>query len=159
MLRPHYPLQTIQYRCVGSRVGLDVSAVEPRTVQPAAWSPFNLLNFHSKPCKYFYFSVRCCVFVCLSSVTKLCSLWCLGGGGQKAHSIAFLSAKLPNPPWGLRSLLCNGYRGSFPGIKWPPPSSAEVNNEWSHTSAPPAPYNSWCARVQLYSFTLRCLIT
>jgi len=42
------------------------------------------------------------------------------------------------------SLLFDIHRASFHEIKWPerevdysPPSSAEVKNEWSHTSIPP----------------------
>jgi hypothetical protein len=67
----------------------------------------NHIYFHSK---HFYFSVSLFIFC-----EMLCSLWCLGG--RNAHSIAFSSVKLPDPPWGPHSFLCNGYQGSFPGIK------------------------------------------
>jgi len=47
----------------------------------------------------------------------------------------------PYPLWGPLTLLLNGYRRSFPGIKRPwreadhlTPPRAEVKNEWSHTS-------------------------
>jgi hypothetical protein len=52
--------------------------------------------------------------------------------------------KRPVRLWGPSSLVFNGYRGSFPGVKRPQrevdhssPSSAVVRNEWSYTSAPP----------------------
>jgi len=38
---------------------------------------------------------------------------------------------------GPPSLLFSGYRGCFPGVKWPgrePLFSAEINNEWGYTS-------------------------
>jgi len=50
----------------------------------------------------------------------------------------------PHHLWGPHSLLFNGYWGSFLGVKQSgckvnhsPPSSAEVKNEWSYTSARP----------------------
>jgi hypothetical protein len=56
----------------------------------------------------------------------------------------------PSPPrpgrfWGLPSLLSNGYLGFFSqwvkrsGLEadYSPPSSFEVKNAWSYTSAPP----------------------
>ena len=57
----------------------------------------------------------------------------------------FLSSpKRPDRVWGPSSLAFNGYRGSFQGVKrlgravdHSPPSSAEVNNEWSCTSTDP----------------------
>jgi hypothetical protein len=49
----------------------------------------------------------------------------------------------PYRPYGPPSLLCNGYRGSFPrvkrperGVDHPPPSSAQVKNVYSYTSTP-----------------------
>jgi hypothetical protein len=55
----------------------------------------------------------------------------------------FSSPKRPDRLWGPRSLLLNGYRGSFPGVKRPgsevdhlPPFSAEIRNGWSYTSTP-----------------------
>ena len=54
------------------------------------------------------------------------------------------SAELPDRLWGPPSLLFNGYHGSSPGLKRPGRdvhnsslSSAEVENKWSCTSAPP----------------------
>ena len=54
------------------------------------------------------------------------------------------SPKRPNQLWGPPSPLFSAYRGSFPGVKRPeregdhlPPSNAEVQREWSYTSAPP----------------------
>ena len=53
----------------------------------------------------------------------------------------FFSLKRLNLLWGPLSLLFNGYRGSFLGIKQPGrevdhslPFSAKVNNEWSYTA-------------------------
>jgi len=50
----------------------------------------------------------------------------------------------PDQPWGPPSLLYNGYRISFTGLKrpgrgvnHPPRSNAEVKKEWSYTSTPP----------------------
>ena len=55
----------------------------------------------------------------------------------------FSSPKYPDLLWGPPSLLINGYRGYFPGIKRPgrdyrhsPPSSVEIKNDWSYTSTP-----------------------
>jgi hypothetical protein len=55
----------------------------------------------------------------------------------------FSFPKRPDRLWGPPSLLFNGYRGTFPEVKWPErevnhssPSSAEIKNEWSYTSAP-----------------------
>jgi len=50
-------------------------------------------------------------------------------------------------PWGLSSLIYNGYLGSIPGIKWlgcgvdhPPPSSTEVKERVElHLSSPSGP--------------------
>jgi hypothetical protein len=46
--------------------------------------------------------------------------------------------------WGPPSLLSNGHRGSFPGVKLPgreadhsPPTSAEAKKMWIYTSTPP----------------------
>ena len=45
--------------------------------------------------------------------------------------------------WGSTSLLFDGYRAYFPGLKWPEhednlrPSSAKVKKEWSYTSTSP----------------------
>jgi len=56
----------------------------------------------------------------------------------------FYSPKCPEQFWGPSSLVLNGYRGSFLGIKWlgcaadhSPPNSAEVKNEWSYTTSHP----------------------
>jgi hypothetical protein len=52
----------------------------------------------------------------------------------------FLFSKTSRPT----SVLCIGYRGSLPAVKWPArgvdhptPSSAEGKNEWNYTSTPP----------------------
>jgi len=62
------------------------------------------------------------------------------GNGPVARST---SPKRPDRPYGPLSLLFKGW-SSFTGIKRPtregdhsPPSTAEVKNEWSYTSAPP----------------------
>lgn len=56
----------------------------------------------------------------------------------------FLSPKRPDWFWCPPSLLWNWYRGSFTEVKLPgresdhsSPSDAEVENDWSYTSAPP----------------------
>ena len=68
------------------------------------------------------------------------TVWVWNPGRGKRFS---LLQKHPDRLWGPSSLLCNGYRGSSQGIKQPgrefdnsPPSSDEVKNEWSYTSAP-----------------------
>ena len=50
----------------------------------------------------------------------------------------FSSPKRPDRFWGSPSLLFNGYRGSFQGIKRPgrDQSTAEVKDEWTYTSTP-----------------------
>ena len=65
-------------------------------------------------------------------------------GSNPSRSTRFYSPKRPDRLWGPPSLLLNGYRVSFPRVKWPlrevnhsPPSSAEVKNKWSYTSTPP----------------------
>ena len=57
----------------------------------------------------------------------------------------FSPPKHTNQPWYPPSLLFDGYWNSFLGVLWAghkvyhsPPSSAQVTNEWSYTSAPPA---------------------
>jgi hypothetical protein len=67
-----------------------------------------------------------------------------GGSSPGRGKRFFFSPKRPDRLWGPPSPLFNGYRGSFPGLQRPgrevnhsPPSSAEVKNEWSHTSDPP----------------------
>jgi hypothetical protein len=56
----------------------------------------------------------------------------------------FSSRRRPDRLWGPPSLLSNGYRVFFPGLKRPgreddhsPPTSVEVKNTWIYTSAPP----------------------
>jgi len=63
----------------------------------------------------------------------------------------FSSPQGAERPWGPPSFLFGGYRASFLGIKQsgrevdhPPPCSADVKNEWSHTFAPP--YAFWAFR-------------
>ena len=55
----------------------------------------------------------------------------------------FSPPKIPDRFWGPPSLLFNGYRGSFPGVKLPMrdvdhlrPSGAKTESEWSCTSTP-----------------------
>jgi hypothetical protein len=61
-----------------------------------------------------------------------------------AMARGLLLLKFPYRLWGSHILLFGGYRGSFPDIKRPgrevnhkPPSSTEVKNGWSCTSALP----------------------
>jgi hypothetical protein len=58
-------------------------------------------------------------------------------------SINFSSPFRPDRLWGSPSLVSNGYRGFFPGVKRPgreadhsPPGSAEAKKMWIHTSTP-----------------------
>ena len=46
----------------------------------------------------------------------------------------FSSPKRSHRLWAPPRLLFCGHRGSFPGLELSPPSSAEVKNQWSHTS-------------------------
>lgn len=53
----------------------------------------------------------------------------------------FSSVECPNRLWRLPSLLFNGYRGFFPGVKrtgrqvnHSPPSSDDIKNKWSCTT-------------------------
>ena len=69
------------------------------------------------------------------------------------------SPKHPDWPWGPLNLLFNRYQGYFLQVKrlWhdvnhSPPSSAEVKNEWSHTSISSYVFTAW-AFVQC----LRCI--
>jgi hypothetical protein len=59
-------------------------------------------------------------------------------------SRVFSSPHRPHRLWGPPSILSNGYRGFSWGVKRPrrevdhsPPTSAEVNKTWIHTSTPP----------------------
>jgi hypothetical protein len=71
------------------------------------------------------------------------------------------SLELPDCFWGPSSLLCNGYRGSFLGVKWPgrdvhsSPSGAEVMNESIYTSVFPL-----CLHERIRdNFTLRYIFS
>jgi hypothetical protein len=62
----------------------------------------------------------------------------------KLQTRIFTSSCCPDRLWGPPSLLYNGYRGSFPGVKRPrreadhsPPTSAEVKKIWIYISTPP----------------------
>jgi hypothetical protein len=64
----------------------------------------------------------------------------------------FLFATSLNRLWGPPSLLYNGFRVYFLGIKRPgreadysPLSSAEVKNMWSYTYTPQYDYMGWCS--------------
>ena len=69
--------------------------------------------------------------------------WTMQGSNPGWDRI-FLLSKMPRNVLGPHSLLFNGYRDSFLGVKqlghdvnqWTPPS-AGANNEWSYTSTPP----------------------
>jgi hypothetical protein len=80
-----------------------------------------------------------------------CTIWSLNLGGGKGFSS---SPKCPDqfPP----SLLFNGYQVLW--LKWlrcevdcSPPSSAQVNNEWTYNSIPPF-MSSWCEQGQFYLY-------
>jgi hypothetical protein len=63
----------------------------------------------------------------------------------------------PDGLWAPPSLPFSAYLGSFPGVNWPgckvdhsPASTAEVKNEWSHTSTPFTRYMlSWSGEVKV----------
>jgi hypothetical protein len=68
--------------------------------------------------------------------------WAIGGSNPDRVKGFISSANRPGQLWGPPSLILNRYRGSFQGVKragrevdHSPPSSAEVRNEWSCTSA------------------------
>ena len=76
----------------------------------------------------------------------------------------------PDWPWGLHSLLYNGYQVSFPGVKWPGcginhplPSSDEVKDRvdlhfYSH-SWPPWPVPGWTLPLPLQNLRNKSHIT
>jgi hypothetical protein len=79
--------------------------------------------FYSKPCLHFCFSVDGCLYLFLWCWEVMCD----------PYSFAFSAAKRPDRPWGPPILLFSGYRGLFPGVKWPgigvhnsPPFTAEL---------------------------------
>jgi predicted transglutaminase-like protease len=62
----------------------------------------------------------------------------------------FCSEKDTEQVWGPSYILCSGYRGSLPSVKWPerdveesPPSNVEVTKKWSCTSNPPYAFMTW----------------
>jgi hypothetical protein len=72
----------------------------------------------------------------------------------------------PNRPerlYGTPSLLFNRYQGSFLEVKWPkrddhsPTPSAEVKNEWSHTSSSPTFVHGVCVCVSTVSLASQAL--
>jgi hypothetical protein len=91
------------------------------------------------------------------------------GGSNSCRGKKFFSfPKRPFRLWSPPIFLFNWYRVSFPGIEWSGcgvdhslPSSAEVKNEWSHTSHTSA--DSVCLRSEdmnkftLYLFYLKML--
>ena len=71
--------------------------------------------------------------------------------------LSFFSPKGVDSLWGSPSLPFNGYRGYFPGVKRPglrvdhsPPSSEEINNEWSYTFVPPLCSRNEQEKLYLY---------
>jgi hypothetical protein len=77
---------------------------------------------------------------CRDNSTRISS-WCSNPCRGKRLSYF---PKRPYRLWGPRSLLLNGYQGSFPGegggvkrleleVNQSPPSGAEVSNEWNYT--------------------------
>jgi hypothetical protein len=70
----------------------------------------------------------------------------------------------PNRPdglWGPPSLLFNGYRGYFPGVKrsgreidHAPACSTQVKNVWSYTSSLAYAFTAWAENFTIY--TSRC---
>ena len=70
--------------------------------------------------------------------------WKIYGLNHYRDNKFFYSPKCPEQLWGPPSLVFNGYRGYFLGIKQlgcaadhSPPTSDEAKNEWSYTTAPP----------------------
>jgi hypothetical protein len=76
----------------------------------------------------------------------------LDGPGDRMAVGIFLNS--PDGPWGRPSLVCNGYRVFFPGVKrpgrgvnHPPASSAEVKRVELYLWPPPPPL---CRHGRLY---------
>jgi hypothetical protein len=66
------------------------------------------------------------------------------GSNPSSNKGFFSSQKPPYRLWGPPTILFNGYRGSFPGVKWLgrkhyhlPLSCSKVKNAWSYTFTPP----------------------
>ena len=80
----------------------------------------------------------------MCSVKRFVTGWTVQGlnlWGSKNFRLLYTR---PDRPWGPPSLLSNGYRSFFQGIKRPrhgvdhsPPSSAEVEDDWSYTFTTP----------------------
>jgi hypothetical protein len=72
----------------------------------------------------------------------------------------FSSPPRPDRFWGPHSLLSNGYRGCFPGVKLTeleadhsPSSNAEVKIVWRYTPLPQNVFMSWCLAKHRDNFT------
>jgi hypothetical protein len=73
---------------------------------------------------------------------KAATGWTVWGSNTVKNKGYFSLLKHPGRLWGRRNLVFSVYEHAFPGLKRRgrdiehlPPSIAEVNNEWSHTSA------------------------
>ena len=84
--------------------------------------------------------------------------------GLNSSSEMFSSSKNPDRLWGPSNPLFNFYVGSFLGVKRPgrefdhsSPSSAEVKNEWSYTSAPLRTFMTWAGTALLLYLICVCV--
>jgi hypothetical protein len=100
------------------------------------------------------------MFNYLESVVDIMTRLQTGRSGVRipAKGRVFLYPKRAYRPWDPPSLIYNGYRCSFPGVKRPgddvdhsPAASVEVKNERSYTSTPTCML-SWRGQGQLYCF-------
>jgi hypothetical protein len=82
------------------------------------------------------------------SAVSIVTSYGLDGRGVKVRvpvgAIFFSSPRRPDRLWGSPSLLSNGYRVSFPGVKWSGretdhslPTSAGVKSTWIYIPPPP----------------------
>jgi hypothetical protein len=75
---------------------------------------------------------------------NIMTLYRLGDPGGSNSCMNDTSPKRPDRPWVPRSILLNGYQGTFLGVKQPQlednylsPPSVQVKKGWSCTSTPP----------------------
>jgi hypothetical protein len=55
----------------------------------------------------------------LSQYSDQATGWAIRSSNPGTRKKSLSSPKRPPRLWDLLSLICNGYRGPFPGLKWP----------------------------------------